>query len=100
MIKKFNGTARTTRFSKQRKFADINEGYASGFNLRKGMDDPAELIRIYANSVNKALVTRQLVRQLARSDLSPYVIPLGKGNKLTLPLIINTKKVLQIMLNI
>ena len=89
---KVYGSSRTTRFSKQRKFADINEGYASGFNLRKGMDDPAELIRIYANSVNKALVTRQLVRQLGRSDLSPYVIPLGAGNTLKLPLIINTRE--------
>jgi len=89
---KVYGTTPITQFSKQRKFADINEGYKSGYNLKKGMDDPAELLRIYTNSVNRALVTREMVKYLTASKYSPLVVPVGQGFTAKLPLMINNPR--------
>jgi hypothetical protein len=91
---KVYGTSRSTRFAKQRIFSDINEGFKAGYTLKRGMDDPAELLRIYATSVNKALVTRQLVTYLTRPELSPMTLPIGNGASARLPLLINNNRAL------
>ena len=83
------GTSTVTRFAKQRKFSDINEGYKAGYTLKRGMDDPAELIRIYTSSINRALVTRQMIRYLTDAQYSPVVVPVGQGFTAKLPLLIN-----------
>ena len=53
------------------------------------MDDPAELIRIYTSSINRALVTRQMIRYLTDAQYSPVVVPVGQGFTAKLPLLIN-----------
>jgi hypothetical protein len=93
---KFNekvyGNTAITKFGKQRRFSDINEGYKAGYNLNKGMDDPAELLRIYTSSVTKALMTRQMIKYLTNTKYSPLVIPVGQGFTAKLPLMINNPR--------
>ena len=56
------------------------------------MDDPAELLRIYTSSVNRALVTREMVKYLTTAKYSPLVIPVGQGFTAKLPLMINNPR--------
>jgi len=63
-------------------FNDVNEGLQKGFKLKPGMDDPAELIRIYTLSASKALAQRNLIRHLRSQRIGnskfrkgvPYII--------------------------
>jgi len=49
------------RFSRSRVFEDINQGLRMGYKIRPGMDDPAELMRLYLQSAGKALTTQQII---------------------------------------
>ena len=89
---KVTGLSGVTRFGKQRTFADINEGYKAGYTLKKGMDDPAELLRIYTTALNRALVTRQMIKYLTKAEYSPVVVPVGQGFTAKLPLMINNPR--------
>ena len=89
---KITGLSGVFRLGKERKFRDINEGYKAGYTLKKGMDDPAELIRIYTTSLNRALVTRQMVKYLTEAQYSPVVVPVGQGFTAKLPIMINNSR--------
>ena len=89
---KITGLSGVFRLGKERKFRDINEGYKAGYNLKKGMDDPAELIRIYTTALNRALVTRQMVKYLTEAQYSPVVVPVGQGFTAKLPIMINNSR--------
>ena len=58
-------------------FHDLNRGFQKldkdgkpAYTIRDGMDDPAELIRIYATSGAKALATRSLITNLERTNIN------------------------------
>ena len=89
---KVTGTSGVFKFGKKRTFEDINEGYKAGFRLKEGMDDPAELLRIYATSLNKALITRQMVKYLITPKFSPVSIPVGHGIEAKIPIMINSQR--------
>jgi hypothetical protein len=74
LSQKTYGTSPSFKFGKQRVFANINEGIAAGKVLKKGMDDPAELIRLYGFSIAKSISTRELVKYLKTSRISPISI--------------------------
>jgi hypothetical protein len=80
------------RFGKQRVFSDVNEGLAAGKVLRKGMDDPAELIRLYGFSVAKSVSTRELVKYLKTSRISPISIGY-KDKQYKIPLLISDPRI-------
>ena len=52
------------KFSRSRVFEDINQGLRMGYKIRPGMDDPAELMRLYLQSAGKALTTQNVLRFL------------------------------------
>ena len=69
------------KFIKRGIFQDINKGIEKGYRLRVGMDDPAELIKIYGFSAGKALTAKHLVRYLRKQTVSrdqPFVITTQK----------------------
>jgi hypothetical protein len=56
------------------------------------MDDPAELIRLYGLSVAKSVSTREFVKYLKKSDISP--ISIGYREKqYKIPLLISDTKI-------
>jgi hypothetical protein len=72
-IKKFNndisnetitGPSAKFKFARRGTFQDVNAGLRVGYKLRPGMDDPAELVRIYGFAASKALATRALIKHL------------------------------------
>jgi hypothetical protein len=94
------GVSKSTRFGKQRIIDDINEGLNKGYKLKKGMDDPAALLKIYGRSVSRVIANRQFVNFLNNSQFSPLVIPINirNGNKVVrLPLLISNNKQLAIV---
>ena len=71
-----SGPSDKFQFARNRMFDDINRGFQAldkdgkpAYTIRAGMDDPAELIRIYATSGAKALATRGLVTNLERTNI-------------------------------
>ena len=73
-------------FSRRRvigKDGDINEGLKKGLTIRKGMDDPAELIRLYGFAAGKALSTRALITDLQKTQINklPLLSRDGKADK-------------------
>ena len=90
--KRLYGVSPGFRFGKKRQFSDINEALEAGKVLRKGMDDPAELIRLYGLSVAKSVSTREFVKYLKKSDISP--ISIGYREKqYKIPLLISDTKI-------
>ena len=74
------------RFNRSRVFEDINQGLRIGYKIRPGMDDPAELMRLYLQSAGKALSTQQVLNFLETN----YI---GSGkNILTKPFLARTRK--------
>ena len=69
------------RFGQSRVFGDINKGLSKGgaYTIKEGMDDPAELIKIYGFAAAKALSTRSLIRHLGSTKLNnkPLLIKPG-----------------------
>jgi hypothetical protein len=74
------------RFNRSRVFEDINQGLRIGYKIRPGMDDPAELMRLYLQSAGKALSTQQVL-----GFLETNYIGSGK-NLLTKPFLARTRK--------
>jgi hypothetical protein len=62
--KQVAGPSGKFQFNRRGVFADINAGLVKKYKIRPGMDDPAELIRIYGFAASKALATRSLIRHL------------------------------------
>ena len=58
------------QFAKRGVFADIDKGLQKQFTIRKGMDDPAELVKLYGFAASKALSTRALVTHLEKFKLN------------------------------
>ena len=52
------------KFSRSRVFEDINQGLRMGYKIRPGMDDPAELMRLYLQAAGKSLTTQNVLRFL------------------------------------
>ena len=74
--KVYGGTGKFP-FTKRGVFQDINKGIEKGYKLRPGMDDPAELIRVYTLAASKAIAERNLIRHLRRQKISnrlPFII--------------------------
>ena len=67
---KVYGPSGKFQFTRRGVFQDINQGLARGFKIRPGMDDPAELVRIYAFAAGKALSTRALISNLSKQKIS------------------------------
>ena len=72
-----SGPSGKFQFGRNRMFEDINRGFQKldkdgkpAYTIRDGMDDPAELIRIYATSGAKALATRSLITNLERTNIN------------------------------
>jgi len=72
-----SGPSGKFQFGRNRMFDDINRGFEKlnkdgkpAYTIRDGMDDPAELIRIYATSGAKALATRALITNLERTNIN------------------------------
>ena len=65
--------------------------------LKKEMDDPAELLRIYTKALNRALVTRQIIKHLKKLRYSPVVVPVGQGFTEKLPINDNSERQAGIM---
>ena len=68
-IQKVTGLNKNFKFSKPRILEDINAGLALGLKLRKGMDDPAELMRIYSFAAGKAVITRTILKYLKLNSI-------------------------------
>jgi hypothetical protein len=84
--KAITGNNPNFRFNRSRVFEDINEGLRIGYKIRPGMDDPAELMRLYLQSAGKALTTQQVLRFLETN----YI---GKSTDiLTKPFLARTRK--------
>jgi hypothetical protein len=64
MVRKFGNTQTSSRFFYKRTFDSINDALKSGKKIKVGMDDPAELLRIYTFAVSKALSNRNLISYL------------------------------------
>ena len=80
------------KFGKKRQFADINEGYKAGYDVKPEMMDPAKLLEVYTKALSRALVTRELIKHLRNSDISPVVVPVGQGFTRKLPILINSER--------
>tara|TARA_Y100001970_G_scaffold264070_1_gene350276 strand:- start:12682 stop:15903 length:3222 start_codon:yes stop_codon:yes gene_type:complete len=64
------GPSAKFQFAKRGMFGDINHGLQRNYTIRKGMDDPAELVRIYGFAAGKALATRSLITNLERTSIN------------------------------
>ena len=64
--KDLNVTGPSTKFQFARRgvFEDVNKGLQKNYKIREGMDDPAELVRMYGFAASKALSTRGLITHL------------------------------------
>ena len=56
---KVTGMSGKFKFGQKRQFADINEGYKAGYDVKPEMMDPAKLLGVYTKAVSRALVTRE-----------------------------------------
>ena len=61
---KVTGPSEKFQFGRSSTFRDINRGFQKGYTIRKGFDDPAELIKIYGFAASKAMATRALIKNL------------------------------------
>ena len=57
------------QFARRGVFGDINHGLQKGYSIRKGFDDPAELVRIYGFAAGKAMATRGVIRNLEKTNI-------------------------------
>ena len=69
------GPSQKFPYANPRFFQDINQGFRAAeknpnIKITPGMDDPAELIRIYTQAAAKALATRSLISNLERSQVN------------------------------
>jgi hypothetical protein len=64
------GPSAKFQFARRGVFGDINKGLQKNYTIRTGMDDPAELVRIYAFSAGKALSTRAIITNLEQTQIS------------------------------
>jgi hypothetical protein len=67
------------QFAKRGVFGDINAGLQRNFKIKPGYDDPAELIKIYANAAGKALSTRALITSLEKSKIEGLPLLIRRG---------------------
>jgi len=58
------------QFSRRGVFGDINHGLQKNYTIRAGMDDPTELVRIYAFAAGKALSTRGIITNLETTSIN------------------------------
>ena len=63
------GPSTKFQFARRGIFGDINHGLQKNYTIRAGMDDPAELVRIYAFAAGKALSTRAIVKNLEQTEI-------------------------------
>ena len=89
---KVTGMSGRFKFGRKRQFSDINEGYAAGYDVKPEMMDPARLLEVYTKALSRALVTRELVKHLKNSDISPMIVPVGQGFTRKLPILVNSEK--------
>jgi len=75
-------------FAKRGVFGDINHGLSkldkdgkSIYTIKKGYDDPTELIKVYVHAAGKALSTRALITSLEKTKIagSPLLIRRGQA---------------------
>ena len=67
---KVYGPSGKFQFTRRGVFQEINDGLQKGFTIRPGMDDPAELVRLYAFAAGKALTTKQLINYLSKQNIN------------------------------
>ena len=67
---KVYGPSGKFQFTRRGVFQEINNGLQKGFTIRPGMDDPAELVRLYAFAAGKALTTKQLINYLSKQNIN------------------------------
>ena len=68
-LRKVTGPSAKFQFAKRGVFGDINKGLIANYTIRQGMDDPAELVRIYGFAAAKALSTRALITHLEKTKV-------------------------------
>jgi hypothetical protein len=59
-IRSFGNASTSSRFFYKRTFDSINEALKAGKRIKPGMDDPAELLRVYTFALSKALTNKKL----------------------------------------
>ena len=64
------GPSAKFQFARRGVFGDINRGLQKNYTIRAGMDDPAELVRIYAFAAGKAMSTRAIITNLEQTAIS------------------------------
>jgi len=70
------------QFGKRGIFGDINRGLQKTFVIKKGYDDPVELIKIYTHAAGKALSTRAMISSLQRSQVAGSPLLIRRGIKI------------------
>jgi hypothetical protein len=63
------GPSAKFQFARRGVFGDINHGLQKNYTIRAGMDDPAELVKIYAFAAGKALSTRAIIKNLEQTEI-------------------------------
>jgi hypothetical protein len=65
----FGNASTSSRFFYKRTFDSINEALKVGKKIKPGMDDPAELLRVYTFALSKALTNKNLIHYLKNKIL-------------------------------
>ena len=63
------GPSTKFQFARRGIFGEIHHGLQNNYTIRAGMDDPAELVKIYAFAAGKALSTRAIVKNLEQTEI-------------------------------
>ena len=68
-IRSFGNASTSSRFFYKRTFDSINEALKAGKKIKPGMDDPAELLRVYTFALSKALTNKNLIHYLKTKNI-------------------------------
>jgi hypothetical protein len=68
-IRSFGNASTSSRFFYKRTFDSINEALKVGKKIKPGMDDPAELLRVYTFALSKALTNKNLIHYLKNKNI-------------------------------
>jgi len=81
-INKISGPSGKFQFSRRGVFGDINKGLQKDFTIKKGYDDPAELIKLYVHAAGKAISTKAMISSLERTKVGHSALLVRRGVKI------------------
>jgi hypothetical protein len=88
-IRSFGNASTSSRFFYKRTFDSINEALKAGKRIKPGMDDPAELLRVYTFALSKALTNKNLIHYLSNRNI--VVGKTASNNPISLRLFYNKR---------